>query len=54
MLLQPAIRWKPNKSFQAELFYNYVNGNLGGNPNDNALSTFNYVKEATVRLAYQF
>jgi hypothetical protein len=54
LLVQPAVRWKPNKSFQAELFYNYINGTLGSNQNDNALSTFSFAKEATIRLAYQF
>jgi hypothetical protein len=54
VLVQPAARWKPNKSFQGELFYNYLNGTLGSNPNDNALSTFNFAKEVGIRLAYQF
>jgi hypothetical protein len=54
LLVQPAVRWKPNKSFQAELFYNYINGTLGSNQNDTALSTFSFAKEATIRLAYQF
>ena len=32
----------------------YVNGTLGNNRNNNALSTFNFAKEVTMRLAYQF
>ena len=54
VLVQPAVRWKPNRSFQTELFYNYLNGTLGSNKNDNALSTFNFVKEVALRVAYQF
>jgi hypothetical protein len=36
------------------MFYNYVNGNLNGNPTDNALSSANYVKELTLRIGGQF
>jgi len=54
LLLQPALRWKPNGTYTVEAFYNYVNGKLNGNPTNNALSTANYVKEFTLRLGAQF
>lgn len=54
ILIQPGIRWKPNGRMVAEVFYNYVNGKLGGNPNKNALSTVDYADELTFRLSYQF
>ncbi len=54
LLAQPALRWKPNTEFTVEAFYNYVNGSLHGNPNNNALSTFSYADELTLRLGYQF
>jgi hypothetical protein len=54
ILVQPALRWKPNGTYTVEAFYNYVNGKLNGNPTDNALSTANYVKEFTLRLGAQF
>ena len=54
LLLQPAVRWKPNGRYTIEAFYNYVNGKLNGNPTDNALSTANYVKELTLRIGGQF
>lgn len=54
LLAQPALRWKPNTEFTVEAFYNYVNGSLHGNPNNNTLSTFSYADELTLRLGYQF
>jgi len=54
LLLQPAVRWKPNGRYTVEMFYNYVNGKLNGNPINNALSTANYVKELTLRVGGQF
>jgi len=53
LLVQPAVRWKPNGNFSAELFYNYVNGHLG-NPTKNIFGGIDYVSEATIRMTYQF
>ena len=53
LLLQPAVRWKPNGRFTVEAFYNYIDGHLG-TPTNNALSTFDYASEVTLRLGYQF
>ena len=54
ILLQPAVRWKPNGRFTVEAFYNYLNGRLGGNPNNNVVSSLDYANEMTLRLVYQF
>jgi hypothetical protein len=54
LLIQPAMRWKPNGSVTVEAFYNYLLGTLAGNPNSNALSTFDYADEFSLRLGYQF
>ena len=54
VLVQPAVRWKPNGKFDAEIFYNYANGHLGGNPNSNIIGGINYVRELAIRLSYQF
>ncbi len=54
ILMQPAVRWKPNGSYTVEAFYNYLNGRLYGNPNNNVISTFDYANEVTVRFSYQF
>ncbi len=51
ILWQPAIRWKPNKGFTVEAFYNYIEG---GGSNDNVLQTFDQVREFTIRAGYQF
>lgn len=54
LLIQPALRWKPSGAVTVEAFYNYLNGTLAGNPNSNALSTFDYADEMALRLGYQF
>jgi hypothetical protein len=54
LLLQPAVRWKPNSRLTVEAFYNYINGRIGGTPTNNALSTFDYASEVTLRLGWQF
>jgi len=53
-LIQPGIRWKPNGQFTAELFYNYINANIGGNPNKNMFGGSDYADELGIRLGYQF
>ncbi|MDB5986233.1 MAG: hypothetical protein JWR16_1286 [Nevskia sp.] len=54
ILVQPAIRWKPNGTYTVEAFYNYLNGRLGSNPNNNLISTLDFANEVTVRFSYQF
>jgi len=54
MLVQPAVRWKPNGTVTVEAFYNYLNGKIGGNPNDNALSSADYADELAIRVGVQF
>lgn len=54
LLVQPAVRWKVSGAISIEAFYNYLNGELGGNPNRNALSTLDYADELALRLGYQF
>jgi hypothetical protein len=54
LLLQPALRWKPNGKMTVEAFYNYLNGRLGTNPNTNIISGVQYANELTLRLTYQF
>lgn len=51
---QPGVRWNPGKGVTVEGFYNYINGELWGNPNDNLLSTLDFAEEFTLRLTYQF
>jgi len=51
ILWQPAVRWKPNKGFTVEAFYNYIEG---GGKNDNVLQTFDNVREISLRAGYQF
>jgi hypothetical protein len=54
VLLQPAVRWKPNGKWTVEAFYNYINSHLGGNPNRNIFGGLDYAKELSLRVGYQF
>jgi hypothetical protein len=54
LLLQPALRWKPNGRFTVEAFYNYINGRLGNNQNNNIFGNIQFANEVTLRLGYQF
>ena len=54
ILAQPGVRWNPGSGVTVEGFYNYINGDLYGNPNDNLISTLNFANEVTVRATYQF
>ena len=50
LLLQPAVRWTLSREFSMELFYNYLEGDLGSkNPNYNAISTVDYADELGIR-----
>lgn len=54
ILVQPGVVWKPRGYLSVDFFYSYINGHLGGNPNNNALSTADFADEATIRVTYQF
>lgn len=54
ILAQPGVRWNPGSGVTVEGFYNYINGDLYGNPNDNLISTLNFANEVTIRATYQF
>ncbi len=51
---QPGVRWNPGKGVTVEGFYNYINGELWGNPYDNLVSTLDFAEEFTLRVTYQF
>lgn len=54
VFMQPGVRWNPGYDLTVEGFYNYVNGDIGGNPNDNLISTLNFAEEFSLRITYQF
>jgi hypothetical protein len=54
ILVQPGIKWKVSGAWTLEGFYTYLDGDLGGNPNESLLSTIDYADELTVRVTYQF
>jgi hypothetical protein len=53
-LLQPGLRWKPSGPVTVEVNYNYLNGHLNGNPNNDVVSSVGFANELNLRLAYQF
>lgn len=54
LLFQPAVQWKPRGDITFNLFYNYLNGDLGKNRNNNLVSTIDFADEIGVRIGYQF
>lgn len=54
LLFQPNFRWNIGHGFGVEVFYNYINGNLYGDRNDNLLSSVDWAKEVTLRARYTF
>lgn len=53
LLAQPMIKWNPGHSISVDLFYNYVNGHLYGNPTDNLIRAIDFGNEINLRLTYQ-
>ena len=54
ILVQPLLQWNIGSGFGAEVFYNYVNGNLYGDRTDNVISSINWADEVAIRLRYAF
>ena len=52
--VQPALKWKPSGNWNIEMFYNYTDGDLGGDENENIIQTIDWVDEFGLRVAYQF
>jgi hypothetical protein len=54
ILVQPALRYAPSTSWNVEVFYNFINGNLHGGDNKNIMQTLEYADELGIRVGYQF
>lgn len=54
ILVQPALRYAPNTTWTFEVFYNFLQGNLHGDDNENIIQTLEYADELAVRIGYQF
>ena len=54
ILFQPALRWTPNTTWNVEVFYNMLQGNLHGDDNENIIQTLEYADELGVRVGFQF
>ena len=54
ILVQPALRFSPNTTWSVEAFYNFINGNLYGDDNENIMQTLEYADEIGLRGTFQF
>lgn len=54
LFVQPALKWKPSGNWNIEMFYNYMDGDLHGDPNENIVQTIDWGDEFGLRVAYQF
>jgi len=54
ILAQPLVQWNLGKGVTLEGFYNYIDGDLYGNHNENLLGTVDYAREVGMRVSYQF
>jgi hypothetical protein len=54
VLVQPALRYQPNSTWSVETFYNFINGNLYGDDNENIMQTLEYADEIGMRVGFQF
>ncbi|TDU25550.1 hypothetical protein DFR24_3988 [Panacagrimonas perspica] len=54
LFLQGGFRWSPGNDLTFDFIYNYVDGNLYGDENTNALQAIDFADDFTIRAAYQF
>ena len=54
LLAQPEVQWNIGNGMIMEVFYNYTNGSLYGNPTKNLIRAIDYADEVAVRFTYQF
>jgi len=54
LLAQPEVQWNIGNGMIAEVFYNYTNGHLYGNPNKNLIRAIDFADEIAIRFTYQF
>ena len=54
LLAQPLLKWNPGNNISVDVFYNYVNGHLYGNPTNNVVRAISFADEANIRIGYQF
>lgn len=54
ILVQPLLQWNIGNGMIAEIFYNFVDGGLYGERNDNVISSIDFADEAAVRFSYAF
>ena len=54
ILVQPALRYQPSTTWSVETFYNFINGNVYGDDNENIMQTLEYADEIGIRAGFQF
>lgn len=53
LLAQPLLKWNPGHDISVDLFYNYTNGKLYGNPTNNLVRAIDFADEINIRIGYQ-
>ncbi len=53
LLVQPLVKWNPGHNLSVDLFYNYVNGHMYGNPTNNLIRAIDFSNEVNIRIGYQ-
>lgn len=54
LLVQGGFRWSPGNDLTFDFIYNYLDGGLYGDKNENAIQNIEWADEFVVRAAYQF
>lgn len=53
LLAQPLLKWNPGHNVSVDLFYNYANGHMYGNPTNNLIRAIDSANEINLRIGYQ-
>lgn len=54
LLMQGGFRWSPGGPWTLDFIYNYLDGRVWGDKNENAIENIEWADEFAVRIAYQF
>lgn len=54
LLAQAGFRWSPGHDWTLDFFYNYLDGHVWGNKNENIIESISWADEFAVRIGYAF
>ncbi len=53
-MVQPAIRYTPSTTWNLEMYYNFLQGDLHGDDNENIIQTLDHADEVGIRFGFQY